>query len=94
MNVPNSWWAGITSLELNAGAISHLDFNQENESYFKLVLDKEKGIYYAMRHDAVFLYADESHPMFTHFHLVRMFHCFIEGIQPYKCKGEGAPMDW
>jgi hypothetical protein len=69
MNVPNSWWAGITSLELNAGAISHLDFNQENECYFQLELDKEKGIYQAMRYDAVLLYADESHPMFAHFHL-------------------------
>jgi hypothetical protein len=69
MNVPSSWWASITSPELNAGAISHLDFNQENERFFQLELDEEKGIYHAMRYDAVLLYPDKSHPTFAHFHL-------------------------
>jgi hypothetical protein len=60
INIPDSWWAGNTCLLLNGGAISHLDFHQQNELYFQPELDDDKGIYHAMRYNVVLLYVDKS----------------------------------
>jgi hypothetical protein len=73
MQVPNLWWKGFEGDEsLNEGTIISVDFSAAAKlNYFQLELVKEKGAIYAMRYDAVHLYADVGHMDFWKFHLPR-----------------------
>jgi hypothetical protein len=51
------------------GAISHLDFHQQNEFYFQLELNNNKGIHHNLHYDVVLFYVDKSHPSFVHYRL-------------------------
>lgn len=72
MQVPNLWWKGFEGDEsLNEGMIIGVDFSAAKLNYFQLELAKEKGAIYAMRYDAVHLYADVEHRDFWKFRLPR-----------------------
>ncbi len=72
MQVPNLWWKGFEGDEsLNEGTIVGVDFSAATLNYFPLELAKEKGAIYAMRYDAVHLYADVEHRDFRKFRLPR-----------------------
>ncbi len=60
MKVPNSWWNGYKKDDatMNAGTIVGVDFDAPLSNYFQLKCD---GEIYAMRYDAVYLYADVNH---------------------------------
>ena len=72
MQVPNLWWKGYEGDEsLNEGSIIGVNFSAAKLKYFQLELTKEKGAIYAMRYDAVHLYADVEHRDFRNFRLPR-----------------------
>ena len=81
VKVPSGWWQGCDGNELNAGAIAAVDFSKSNQRYFQFLLDSDRdetedeadlpALYYSMRYDAVFLYADETQPHYSHFQLPR-----------------------
>ena len=60
MQVPNSWWKGYKKDDetMNAGTIISIDFDAPWLNYFQLAC---VGKIYAMRYDAVYLYADGNH---------------------------------
>jgi hypothetical protein len=60
MLVPNSWWQGYKrdNETLNPGTIVGVNFNAAHSKYFQL---KCAGKIYAMRYDAVYLYAYTDH---------------------------------
>ena len=72
VKVPSSWWQWYDGDELNAGAIAAVDFSKSSQRYSQILLDADKddtedannlpGLYYPMRYDAVYLYADETQP--------------------------------
>jgi len=67
MNVPDDWWPGFTSENLNGGVIARVDLDIATNNHFQLELDNEPGSFYAMRYDAVVLYADETHRSYSSF---------------------------
>ena len=69
MNVPDDWWPGFTGHQLNGRVIACVDFEINRNKYFQLKLDKERGIFYAVRYDAIVRYADEAHRSFLSFRL-------------------------
>ena len=69
MNVPDDWWPGFTSNNLNGGVIARVDLDIATNNHFQLELDNEPGSFYAMRYDAVVRYADETHRSFSSFRL-------------------------
>jgi hypothetical protein len=72
MQVPNLWWKGFEGAKsLNEGTIVGVDFSAAKLNYFQLELAKEKGAIYAMRYDAVHLYAAAEHRDFWKFRLPR-----------------------
>jgi hypothetical protein len=69
MNVPDDWWPGFTSNNLNGGVMARVDLDIATNNHFQLELDNEPGSFYAMRYDAVVRYADETHRSFSSFRL-------------------------
>ena len=68
MKVPNSWWKGYKKDDatMNAGTIVGVDFDAPRSNYFQLKCVDE---IYAMRYDAVYLYADVNHVDYDKFTL-------------------------
>jgi len=70
VSVPTSWWQGCDGNDINDGIIAAVDFTESNQRYFQLLLDDDKDhaevsddlreLYYPMRYDAVFLYANAA----------------------------------
>ena len=70
VSVPTSWWQGCDDNDLNDGIIATVDFTEGNQRYFQRLLDDDKDdadasddlreLYYPMRYDAVFLYANDD----------------------------------
>ena len=69
LDVRDDWWPGYDGDGSNPAVIQHVDFGQTNKRYFQVELDDELGVYYPMRYDAVYLYADENQRGFSRFHL-------------------------
>ena len=69
MKVPDDWWPGFSGRALNAGAIACVDLDINTNNHFQLELDKERGVFYAMRYDAVVRFADETHRYFSSYRL-------------------------
>ncbi len=69
MKVPDDWWPGFSGRALNAGAIARVDLDIDTNNHFQLELDKEQGVFYAMRYDAVVRFADETHHSFSSYRL-------------------------
>jgi hypothetical protein len=67
MKVPDIWWLAFSGQTLNLGVIALVDLNINTNNHFKLKLDKEQGVYYAMRYDAVIRFANETHHFFSLF---------------------------
>ena len=68
MKVPNSWWKGYKKDDetMNAGTIVGVDFDAPRSNYFQ---PECVGEIYAMRYDAVYLYADVNHVDYKKFTL-------------------------
>ena len=69
MKVPDDWWPGFSGSALNAGVIARVDLDIDTNNHYQLELDKERGVFYAMRYDAVVHYADETHRSYSSFRL-------------------------
>ncbi len=70
LKVPDKWWDGCTGNNPNSGCIAGVNFEDEcSDRHFKFEIDDEQGAFYAMRYDAVFLYADEDQPGYSKYHL-------------------------
>ena len=69
MKVPDDWWPGFSGRALNAGVIARVDLDIDMNNHFQPELDKEQGIFYAMRYDAVIHFADKTHRSFSSYHL-------------------------
>jgi hypothetical protein len=69
MSVPDYWCPGFTGKNLNGGVIARVDLDINTNNHFQLELDNEPGAFYAMRYDAVALYADEMHHLYSSFRL-------------------------
>ncbi len=67
MKAPDDWWPGYLSHALNSGVIACVDLDIDTNNHFQLELDKERGVFYAMRYDAVVCYADKMHCSFSLF---------------------------
>jgi hypothetical protein len=65
MKVPDDWWPGFSGRALNAGVITRVDLDINTNNHFQLKLDKERGVFYAMRYDAIVRFADETHRSFS-----------------------------
>jgi hypothetical protein len=72
MKVPDDWWPGFSGRALNNGVITCVDFDIDTNNHFQLELDKEHGIFYAMRYDAVVWFAGKMHSSFSSFCLSAM----------------------
>jgi hypothetical protein len=68
MQVRNSWWKGYKKDDetINASTIVGVDFDAPRSNYFQLEC---VGEIYAMRYDAVYLYADVNHVAYEKFTL-------------------------
>ena len=64
---PLSCWPGYTGTELSLGKIAKFDAAASPQ--FLLAVDDEPGDTYAMRYDAVLVYAQVEHPTFGSFRL-------------------------
>jgi hypothetical protein len=53
MNVPDDWWPGFTGHQLNGGVIARANFEINRNNHSQLELDKECGVFYVMRYDAI-----------------------------------------
>ena len=69
MSVPGDWWPGFTGKNLNGGVIARVDLDINTNNHFQLKLDNEPGAFYAMGYDAVALYANETHHLYSSFRL-------------------------
>ena len=65
----DDWWPGFSGSTLNAGVIARVDLDIDTNNHFQLELDKERGVFYAMRYDAVVRFADETHHSFSSYRL-------------------------
>ena len=55
--IPDYWWPGYDSDETSNGVSISINFSNTRQLFFNVSVD---GNVYAMRYDAVFLYADEK----------------------------------
>ena len=69
MKVPDDWWPGFSGRALNAGAIARVDLDIDTNNHFQLELDKERGVFYAMRYNAVIRFANKTHHSFSLYRL-------------------------
>ena len=70
LKVPDKWWDGHTGNDLNSGRIASVNFEDEcSDRHFQFELDDEREVFYAMRYDAVFLYADDEQPGYSRYRL-------------------------
>jgi hypothetical protein len=69
MKVPDDGWPDFADQALNADVIAGIDFEIATNNHFQLELDKEQGVYYAMRSDSIACYEDEMYCSFSLFHL-------------------------
>ena len=67
LQVPSSWWSGCSGNDLNVGKIADVDFTQHGRKYFLLKLDNKQGVFYNMRYNAVFVFADANQCGVLHF---------------------------
>jgi hypothetical protein len=54
-------WPGFTGKNLNGGMVACVNLDINTNNHFQLKLDNEPGAFYAMRYDAIALYANEMH---------------------------------
>jgi hypothetical protein len=70
MAVPDSWWDGYDTPDINYGRIIAVDFSDPAGRFWKLQLDSDDdNEIYLMRYDALALYADEEDDWYENYHL-------------------------
>jgi hypothetical protein len=67
VKVPDDWWPAFSGQAVNAGMIAGVDFDIDMNNHFQLKLDKEQGVYYTMRYDAIVFYANKTNCSFSSF---------------------------